>query len=122
MATIRDPDHPAHPDGGASSVEADGTTVGECWPSSTRAHPGFKDRLFDDQGALAASSTSSWPTTTSATFQGVDTSVADGAEIRSSRRCRGRRQARRRLAVDDDDLFAMSLTASPPSTIRCRRH
>jgi molybdopterin synthase sulfur carrier subunit len=38
--------------GGASTVEVAGSTVGEVLGALDAAHPGFKDRLFDDEGNL----------------------------------------------------------------------
>ncbi|MGH9242773.1 MAG: ubiquitin-like small modifier protein 1 [Acidimicrobiales bacterium] len=38
--------------GGASEVEVGGVTVGEVLTNLDRSHPGFRDRLFDDDGNL----------------------------------------------------------------------
>jgi len=38
--------------GGASEVEVDGATVGEVLDALDGQHPGFKDRLLDEQGGL----------------------------------------------------------------------
>ena len=38
--------------GGASEVELAGTTVGAVLDELESAHPGFKDRLLDDEGGL----------------------------------------------------------------------
>jgi molybdopterin synthase sulfur carrier subunit len=38
--------------GGKPTVEVDGATVGEVLGNLDAAHPGFKDRLLDDDGAL----------------------------------------------------------------------
>ena len=38
--------------GGKPTVEVDGATVGEVLGNLEAAHPGFKDRLLDDDGAL----------------------------------------------------------------------
>ncbi len=37
---------------GASEVAVDGSTVGEVLDGLEGAHPGFKSRLFDDEGQL----------------------------------------------------------------------
>ncbi len=37
---------------GSSEVKVEGDTVGEVLAALDRAHPGFKDRLFDDAGQL----------------------------------------------------------------------
>lgn len=38
--------------GGQSQVEVEGATVGEVLGALDGAHPGFKERLFDDEGNL----------------------------------------------------------------------
>ena len=38
--------------GGAAEVEVDGSTVGEVLTALDSAHPGFRDRLLDDEGGL----------------------------------------------------------------------
>ncbi|CAB4553974.1 unannotated protein [freshwater metagenome] len=38
--------------GGSSEVQVEGATVGEALQSLEAAHPGFKERLFDDEGGL----------------------------------------------------------------------
>ena len=38
--------------GGASEVEVDGATVGDVLKNLDAAHPGFADRLLDDEGGL----------------------------------------------------------------------
>ena len=38
--------------GGNATVEVEGTTVGEVLKHLDHAHPGFADRLLDDQGGL----------------------------------------------------------------------
>ncbi len=38
--------------GGSSEVQVEGATVGEALQSLESAHPGFKERLFDDEGGL----------------------------------------------------------------------
>jgi MoaD family protein len=38
--------------GGNSEVQVEGATVGEALQSLETAHPGFKERLFDDDGGL----------------------------------------------------------------------
>ena len=38
--------------GGESDVAVDGATVGEVLTALDAAHPGFKDKLFDDEGNL----------------------------------------------------------------------
>lgn len=80
MVTIRIPTTLRTLTGGASTVEVEGTTVGEALANLDAAHPGFKDRLFDDDGlrrfvnVFLADDDVRY-------LQGVDTSVSDGAEI-----------------------------------------
>jgi molybdopterin synthase sulfur carrier subunit len=38
--------------GGNSTVSVEGATLGEVLANLEAAHPGFKDRLFDDNGGL----------------------------------------------------------------------
>ncbi|MFM7067842.1 MAG: ubiquitin-like small modifier protein 1 [Actinomycetes bacterium] len=38
--------------GGVSEVEVEATTVGEAFDALEAAHPGFRDRLYDEAGAL----------------------------------------------------------------------
>jgi molybdopterin synthase sulfur carrier subunit len=38
--------------GGASEVEVDGATVGDVLKNLDAAHPGFADRLLDEEGGL----------------------------------------------------------------------
>lgn len=38
--------------GGASTVQVEGATLGEVIANLDTAHPGFKDRLLDESGAL----------------------------------------------------------------------
>jgi molybdopterin synthase sulfur carrier subunit len=38
--------------GGESQVEVEATNVGEALAALEAAHPGFNDRLFDDDGSL----------------------------------------------------------------------
>jgi molybdopterin synthase sulfur carrier subunit len=38
--------------GGEAEVEVEGATVGEVLAALEKAHPGFGDRLFDEQGKL----------------------------------------------------------------------
>lgn len=38
--------------GGSSQVEVEGATVGEVLMALDSAHPGFADRLFDEEGNL----------------------------------------------------------------------
>lgn len=50
--TIRIPTTLRPLSGGNSTVQVEGSTLGEVLTNLETAHPGFKDRLFDDQGGL----------------------------------------------------------------------
>jgi molybdopterin synthase sulfur carrier subunit len=50
--TIRIPTTMRPLSGGASTVQVDGSTLGEVLKALDAAHPGFTERLFDDTGAL----------------------------------------------------------------------
>jgi sulfur-carrier protein len=51
-ATVRIPTTLRPMAGGKSEVEVEGATVGEVLKSLDAAHPGFSDRLLDDDGNL----------------------------------------------------------------------
>ena len=51
-ATVRIPTTLRPMAGGKSEVEVEGATVGEVLKSLDAAHPGFTDRLLDDDGNL----------------------------------------------------------------------
>ncbi len=52
MPKIRVPTQLRTLTGGASEVEAEGSTVGEILKALDAAHPGFAERLFDETGKL----------------------------------------------------------------------
>jgi len=52
MAKVRIPTQLRTLTGGSSEVEVAGGTVGEVLAALDTAHPGFKGRLFDDDGKL----------------------------------------------------------------------
>ena len=51
-ATVRIPTTLRTLTGGASEVSVDGSTVGEVLKALDTAHPGFAERLLDEQGGL----------------------------------------------------------------------
>ena len=51
-ATVRIPTQLRTLAGGAAEVSVDGGTVGEVLAALETAHPGFRARLFDDEGGL----------------------------------------------------------------------
>ncbi len=81
MVTIRIPTTLRTLTGGSSSVEVEGATVGEVLASLDAAHPGFKDRLFDDDGGLRRFVNVFLAADDVRYLAGVDTAVTDGAEI-----------------------------------------
>ena len=52
MATLRIPTQLRTLTDGAGEVDVDGSTVGEVLKALDAAHPGFGERLFDDEGKL----------------------------------------------------------------------
>jgi molybdopterin synthase sulfur carrier subunit len=52
MATVRVPTQLRPLSGGAAEVDVTGDTVGEVLEDLERRHPGFRARLFDDDGQL----------------------------------------------------------------------
>ncbi len=81
MVTIRIPTTLRTLTGGASTVDVEGSTVGEVLGNLDAAHPGFKDRLFDDQGALRRFVNVFLADDDVRYLDGVDTAVADGSEL-----------------------------------------
>ena len=66
---------------GASEVTVDGTTVSEVLESLESAHPGFKDRLLDDEGGLRRF-VNLYVADDDVRFrEGLDTAVADGDTV-----------------------------------------
>ena len=51
-ATIRIPTPLRNATGGAATVDVEADTVGEALKALDAAHPGFGERLFDDEGKL----------------------------------------------------------------------
>ena len=51
-AKVRIPTQLRSLSGGEAEVEVEGGTVGEVLAALEKAHPGFGDRLFDEQGKL----------------------------------------------------------------------
>ena len=50
--TVRIPTTMRPISGGVSTVQVDGATLGEVLTNLEAAHPGFRERLFDDDGGL----------------------------------------------------------------------
>lgn len=81
MVTIRIPTTLRTLTGGSSSVEVEGATVGEVLANLDAAHPGFKDRLFDENGGLRRFVNVFLADDDVRYLDGVDTAVNDGAEV-----------------------------------------
>jgi sulfur-carrier protein len=67
--------------GGASEVEVDGSTVGEVLDALNGAHPGFRDRIFDDDGNLRRFVNVFVADDDVRFLEGVDTKVPDGETV-----------------------------------------
>lgn len=67
--------------GGASEVQVEGSTVGEALTALDQAHPGFKDRLFDESGQLRRFVNVFLADDDVRYLDGTATPVPDGAEI-----------------------------------------
>jgi molybdopterin synthase sulfur carrier subunit len=67
--------------GGKSTVQVDGTTVGEILGNLDAAHPGFKDRLLDEQGSLRRFVNVFVADDDVRYLQGLDTPVPDGETV-----------------------------------------
>jgi sulfur-carrier protein len=79
--TIRIPTTLRPLSGGNSTVEVAGTTLGEVLTNLEAAHPGFKDRLFDDQGGLRRFVNLFVADDDVRYLQGLDTPVPDGETV-----------------------------------------
>lgn len=66
---------------GASEVALDGATVGEVLDGLERAHPGFKSRLFDDEGNLRRFVNVFVADDDVRFLQGLETPVPDGETV-----------------------------------------
>ena len=67
--------------GGASEVAVDGATVGEVLTSLESAHPGFKERLLDENGGLRRFVNVFVADDDVRFLQGLDTPVPDGETV-----------------------------------------
>jgi molybdopterin synthase sulfur carrier subunit len=81
MVTIRIPTTLRTLTGGSSEVQVEGATIGEALANLDGAHPGFQDRLFDDEGNLRRFVNVFLADDDVRYLDGVDTTVPDGAEI-----------------------------------------
>lgn len=67
--------------GGSSEVELEGATVGEVLASLESAHPGFSERLLDDEGGLRRFVNVFVADDDVRYLQGMDTPVPDGETV-----------------------------------------
>jgi MoaD family protein len=67
--------------GGSPEVELEGTTVGEVLKNLDAAHPGFSDRLLDDEGGLRRFVNVFVADDDVRFLQGLDTPVPDGETV-----------------------------------------
>jgi sulfur-carrier protein len=67
--------------GGSAHVTVEGTTVGEALKALDAAHPGFGDRLFDENGSLRRFVNVFLADEDVRFLDGVDTPVSDGQTL-----------------------------------------
>jgi molybdopterin synthase sulfur carrier subunit len=67
--------------GGSSTVQVDGATVAEVIGNLDAAHPGFRDRLLDDDGTLRRFVNVFVADDDVRYLQGLDTPVHDGETV-----------------------------------------
>jgi molybdopterin synthase sulfur carrier subunit len=80
-ATVRIPTQLRNLAGGSSEVKVDGATVGAVLDDLERAHPGFRERLFDDEGKLRRFVNVFVAEEDVRFLEGLDTAVADGQTV-----------------------------------------
>jgi molybdopterin synthase sulfur carrier subunit len=67
--------------GGAAQVQVEGATLSEVLAALDAAHPGFRDRLFDDGGSLRKFVNVFVADDDVRFLQGLDTPVPDGETV-----------------------------------------
>jgi len=67
--------------GGAAEVQVDGATVGQVIASLEGQHPGFSERILDDQGGLRRFVNVFVADDDVRFLQGLDTAVPDGETV-----------------------------------------
>ena len=80
-ATVRIPTQLRTLTGGAGEVKVDGSTVGEVLKALDAAHPGFGERIFDDNGKVRRFVNIFIADEDIRFLSGVDTPVADGQTV-----------------------------------------
>jgi molybdopterin converting factor small subunit len=81
MATVRIPTQLRTLSGGDAEVTVEGSTVGEVLSALDAAHPGFRDRLFDEGGQLRRFVNVFVADEDVRFLQGLDTKVDDGHTV-----------------------------------------
>jgi molybdopterin synthase sulfur carrier subunit len=81
MAKVRIPTQLRELSGGQSEVSVDGGTVAEVLDALNGAHPGFRDRLFDDGGKLRRFVNVFVADEDVRVLDGLDTQVTDGQTV-----------------------------------------
>ena len=81
MAKVRIPTQLRELSGGTSEVSVDGDTVADVLAALDAAHPGFRDRLFDDGGKLRRFVNVFVADEDVRFLQGLDTKVTDGQTV-----------------------------------------
>jgi molybdopterin synthase sulfur carrier subunit len=79
--TVRIPTQLRELSGGAAELSAEGATVAEVLKALEAAHPGFAERLFDDQGELRRFVNVFVADEDIRFLDGVNTDVAPGATV-----------------------------------------
>lgn len=80
-ATVRIPSQLRPLSGGAGEIQLDGSTVGEVLKALDVAHPGFGDRIFEENGNLRRFVNVFLADEDVRFLQGLGTPVADGQTI-----------------------------------------
>ncbi|MFI5053625.1 MAG: ubiquitin-like small modifier protein 1 [Acidimicrobiia bacterium] len=79
--TVRIPTQLRELSGGAAEVSAEGTTVSAVLSQLESIHPGFAERLFDDQGELRRFVNVFVADEDIRFLEGIETEVAPGATV-----------------------------------------
>jgi molybdopterin converting factor small subunit len=79
--TVRIPTQLRELSGGSAEVTAEGGTLASVLAGLEQAHPGFRERLFDDQGELRRFVNVFVDDEDIRFLDGVDTEVKDGATV-----------------------------------------
>jgi len=81
VSTVRIPTQLRTLSGGASEVSVEGNTLAEVLEALEQAHPGFRERLFDDTGKLRRFVNVFVADEDVRFLDGLDTKVADGQTV-----------------------------------------